>query len=259
VRRASPEELNEDARPIALLRLSKDRLEELFPIELSDADPLSTAEPSIGGLVQLNSGPYAVVIYGKITGETEVSLPVSAPMARHWAAFLCEVPLGAKEIVWTSDRIANARSQGSLTQIGNIIERRSLAHASPSDTVRAVAKKMSDRNIGAIAVLDSGRLVGIFSERDVMRRIVAEGRNPDETRVDAVMTKDLIVAAPGDDIDDALLRMHSCNCRHLPVVDRGHFLGMVSMGDLLQIDVDNSRARAILLLELVTESRDYEN
>ncbi|MDP9362387.1 MAG: hypothetical protein M3P29_13180 [Acidobacteriota bacterium] len=106
MRRARPEELSEDARPIAVLRLSKDRLEELFPVELSDADPLSAAEPSMGGLVQLDSGPYAVVVYGKITGEAEVSLPVSAPMARHWAAFLHEVPLVAKEIVWTSDKIA---------------------------------------------------------------------------------------------------------------------------------------------------------
>src|SRR2546430_2703109 len=105
MRRARPEELNEDAKPIALLRLSKDRFEELFPVELSNADPLSTAEPSIGGLVQLDSGPYVVVVYGKISGEAEVSLPVSAPMPRQWKAFLREVPLVAKEIVWTSDKV----------------------------------------------------------------------------------------------------------------------------------------------------------
>jgi len=111
MRRASPNELNEDARPIALLRPSKNRLEELFPIEFSEADPLSAAEPSIGGLVQLESGPYAVVMYGKVSGETEVSLPVSAPIARHWAAFLREVPVVAKEIVWTTDNVKprNAR------------------------------------------------------------------------------------------------------------------------------------------------------
>jgi len=107
MRRARPEELNEDARPIALLRLSKDRFEELFPVEMSDTDPLSAAEPSIGGLVQLDSGPYAVVVYGKTSGEAEVSLPVSAPMPRQWKAFLREVPLAAREIVWTSDKVAS--------------------------------------------------------------------------------------------------------------------------------------------------------
>src|SRR5258706_14822036 len=99
MRRARPEELNEDAKPIALLRLSKDRLQELFPVEFSDADPLSAAEPSIGGLVQLESGPYAVVMYGKVSAEAAVCLPVSAPLARHWAAFLAQVPLIAQEIL----------------------------------------------------------------------------------------------------------------------------------------------------------------
>jgi hypothetical protein len=130
MRRARPDELNEDARPIALLRLSKDRLEELFPVELSDADPLSAAEPSIGGLVQLESGPYAVVMYGKVSGEAEVSLPVSAPLARHWAAFLREVPLIAKEIVWTSDKVAPRKTTRSIPR-------------KPDKNVKASAMKVS--------------------------------------------------------------------------------------------------------------------
>jgi len=105
MRRASPDELDEDARPIALLRLSKDRLVELFPVELSEADPLSAAEPSIGALVQLDSGPYAIVMYGKVSGEAEVSLPVSSSIAHDWAAFLREVPLVVKEVVWTSEAV----------------------------------------------------------------------------------------------------------------------------------------------------------
>jgi hypothetical protein len=106
MRRAKPDELNEDAKPIALLQLSEDRLRELFPVEFSQVDPLAAAEPSIGSLVQLDSGPYAVVMYGKSTGETEVSMPVSAPLARYWEAFLREVPLIANEIVWTSTKVA---------------------------------------------------------------------------------------------------------------------------------------------------------
>jgi hypothetical protein len=102
MRRARPDELNEDAKPVALLQLSEDRLRELFPVDFTEVDPLAAAEPSIGSLVQLDSGPYAVVMFGKSTGETEVSMPVSAPLARYWAAFLREVPLIANEIVWTS-------------------------------------------------------------------------------------------------------------------------------------------------------------
>jgi hypothetical protein len=110
MRRAKPDELNEDAKPVALLQLSEDRLRELFPVEFSQVDPLAAAQPSIGSLVQLDSGPYAVVMYGKSTGETEVSMPVSAPLARYWAAFLREVPLIASEILWTSVRVADRPS-----------------------------------------------------------------------------------------------------------------------------------------------------
>jgi CBS domain-containing protein len=142
--------------------------------------------------------------------------------------------------------------------IGEIIQGRTLVHAKPSDSVRDVARTMSDCNIGAIAILDAGKLVGIFSERDVVTRIVAEGRNPDETRVDSVMTKDLFVAGPSDDINEALQKMHECNCRHLPVVHRGSLVGMISIRDLLKVDDDANRARASFLSELVTYSPDYE-
>jgi len=145
-----------------------------------------------------------------------------------------------------------------MRQIGEIIEGHPLFHVPSTASVRDVARTMSERNIGAIAVLDSGKLVGIFSERDVLTRIVAEGRNPDDTRVDSVMTRDIIVAAPADDINEALQKMHECNCRHLPVVQGGNLVGMISIRDLLQVDDDANRAKATFLRELVTYSPDYE-
>ena len=98
MRRAKPDEMHDDAKPIALLKLSERRLRELFPVEFSEVDPLAAAEPSIGALVQLESGSYAVVMYGKITGQTEVSMPLTT----HWLEFLSEVPLRTNEIVWTA-------------------------------------------------------------------------------------------------------------------------------------------------------------
>jgi len=145
-----------------------------------------------------------------------------------------------------------------MKQIGEIIEGHPLFHIAPAATVRDAARTMSKNKIGAIAVLDAGKLVGIFSERDVLTRIVADGRNPDETLVDSVMTKDIIVAAPADDINDALQKMQDCNCRHLPVVHGGRLVGMISIRDLLQVDDDDNRAQATFLRELVTYSPDYE-
>jgi len=146
-----------------------------------------------------------------------------------------------------------------MRTIGEIIQGNPLFHAKSNDTVFDVARMMSDKNVGAVAVLDSGRLVGIFSERDLMKRVVAAGLEPKKTQVVNVMTKDLVVGRPDDDISDALQKMHSVGCRHLPVVDSGNLIGMISLRDLLEIDDDTQRKRASFLRELVTYSPDYES
>jgi CBS domain-containing protein len=146
-----------------------------------------------------------------------------------------------------------------MKQIAEIIEGQKIFHAKASDTVRDAAKMMSDKNVGAVAVLDSGRLVGIFSERDLMKRVVAAGLNPENTTVANVMTKNIVATKPTDDINDALQKMHSLGCRHLPVVESGNLVGMVSLRDLLEVDDDTQRRRASFLNELVTYSPDYES
>jgi CBS domain-containing protein len=125
--------------------------------------------------------------------------------------------------------------------------------------VRDAATRMTERNIGAVAVVDSGTLAGIFSERDIMRRVVAMGLSPDDTSVASVMTKDLVVADPHDPLDAALKKMHAIGSRHLPVVDDGKLVGMISIRDLLEVDDAQQRAKATFLSELVTYSPDYES
>jgi CBS domain-containing protein len=146
-----------------------------------------------------------------------------------------------------------------MRQIAELIEGHPLILAESSDKVRDVARKMSERNIGAIAVLDAGKLVGIFSERDLMTRVVAAGLSPDDTPVARVMTTSIVAADPDDNIDSALQKMRALGCRHLPVVNDGNLVGMLSIRDLLQIDDENNRAKASFLNELVTYSPDYES
>jgi CBS domain-containing protein len=146
-----------------------------------------------------------------------------------------------------------------MTHIAELIEGKPLIHVDPGQSVRSVARMMSDRNVGAVAVLDSGTLVGVFSERDIMTRVVAPGLNPESTAIAKVMTRDLVVGNPNDDVDAALQKMHAVGCRHLPVVDDGKLIGMISIRDLLQVDDDTNRARATFLKELVTYSPDYES
>ncbi len=146
-----------------------------------------------------------------------------------------------------------------MRQIGEIIEGHPLIHAEISQKVRDVAKMMSKANVGAIAVLDSERLVGVFSERDVMARVVAEGLDPEKTPVAKVMTKDIVVADAKDSVGSALAKMHSVGCRHLPVVKEGNLIGMLSIRDLLEIDDEEQTNRVRFLRELVTYSPDYES
>ena len=144
-------------------------------------------------------------------------------------------------------------------QIAELIEGRPLIHVEPSENVREAARQMTKQNIGAVAVVDSGKLVGIFSERDVMSRVVAPGLNPEDTPVAKVMTRDLVVGAPGEDVEKALQKMSVVGCRHLPVVKDGELVGMISIRDLLEVDDTLNRARVSFLKELVTYSPDYES
>jgi CBS domain-containing protein len=146
-----------------------------------------------------------------------------------------------------------------MKQIAELIEGRPLYHVGTSDNVREVARRMSAWNIGAVAVLDDVQLAGVFSERDLMTRVVAQGLDPDATKVDAVMTRGLVVANPAEHLDDALQKMHSVGSRHLPVVDDGKLVGMISLRDLLEVDDAVQRQKATFLGELVTYSPDYDS
>jgi CBS domain-containing protein len=146
-----------------------------------------------------------------------------------------------------------------MKQIAELIEGQVLTVIEPGWTVRSAAERMSERNIGAVAVVDDGALAGVFSERDIMTRVVAKGLDPDGTQVSSVMTRDIVVACSTDHVDAALQKMHAIGSRHLPVVDDGKLVGMISIRDLLELDDAAQRARATFLSELVTYSPDYES
>jgi CBS domain-containing protein len=124
-----------------------------------------------------------------------------------------------------------------MKTIGSIVEGRETYHLRDAQTVREAARYMTERRVGAVAVLAGNRLAGIVSERDIMGRVVAKGLDPDQVRVGDVMTKELVVAHAGDSHDDGLRKMKQAGCRHLPVVEGDRLAGMVSQRDLLQIDL----------------------
>jgi CBS domain-containing protein len=146
-----------------------------------------------------------------------------------------------------------------MKQISELIDGQTLTVIEPGWTVRTAAQRMTERNIGAVAVVEAGALAGVFSERDIMSRVVARGLDPDDTQVETVMTREIVVAEPHENVDDAIQKMHSIGSRHLPVVEDGKLVGMISIRDLLEVDDAQQRARASFLKELVTYSPDYES
>lgn len=105
-------------------------------------------------------------------------------------------------------------------------------------TVREACRVMSQAEKGAIMVLAGERLQGIFTERDLLKRVVAEGLNPDSVAVDDVMTKSLVVGSPDDSYQRAIQKMVSASCRHLPVVKGDRVEGLVSRRDLMKLDIE---------------------
>jgi CBS domain-containing protein len=102
-----------------------------------------------------------------------------------------------------------------------------------SATVLEAALVMNEHRIGALVVLEDGRVAGMFTERDVLRRVVADRRDPATTPVAEVMTHEIVVCTPATPLEEARGVMKNRRIRHLPVVDGDHrLLGMVSIGDL---------------------------
>ncbi len=132
-----------------------------------------------------------------------------------------------------------------MTLLGDLLPREPrIVSVPPTATALDAAKAMGEANCGSTIVMDGKRPAGIFTERDLMMRVLLEGRDVDQVQVADVMTSDLVVAKPGDSIGAAILLMHKHHIRHLPVMGKGGaLLGVLSFRDLI--------------IEEVKEMRDY--
>ncbi len=109
---------------------------------------------------------------------------------------------------------------------------RQVHSVSPEETVLDAIHRMNEKKIGALLVMDGGRPVGMFTERDILRRVVAARRDPAEIKVAEVMSQPLIAMHPDATVEEAMAVMTEKRCRHLPIVEDEKIVGMVSIGDL---------------------------
>ncbi|MEJ2634824.1 MAG: CBS domain-containing protein [Calditrichia bacterium] len=136
-------------------------------------------------------------------------------------------------------------------KVKDLIGEREIYCVSTGDFVQKVAELMSEKGIGAVPVLDGTNLVGIFTERDLLRRIIAEKRNPAKTTVEEVMTPELIIASPDFDVQDCVALMRKYNIRHLPVVKETDLAGIISLRDLLNMEIEDKDFEIKVLNEYI--------
>jgi CBS domain-containing protein len=122
--------------------------------------------------------------------------------------------------------------------IRHVIRPHWLVTAPPTASVLEVARTMTEAGVGAIPIVEKGRVVGIFSERDLMTRVLVEGLDAGRTRVRDVMTRDVVTAVPEDTRSECLERMRGARCRHLPVLEEGRLIAVLSVRDLLRDEIE---------------------
>lgn len=125
----------------------------------------------------------------------------------------------------------------------------------PDDTVYHALRLMADRNIGAVVVVADDRVVGILSERDYARKIVLLGKLSKETAVREIMTTEVVTIDPGWTADQCMALMNQRRVRHLPVIEEGRLVGVVSIGDVVRAVVDEQQFTIASLESYIANGR----
>ena len=129
-------------------------------------------------------------------------------------------------------------------RIRSVMEQKKLVTAASETTVSEAAKLMAKRNVGAVMIVEDGRLIGIFTERDAVFRVIAKGRDTHTTTLAEVMTKAPRTVDPERTFGYGLLMMHENGFRHLPVIENGKPIGIISARNALDPDMEEFVAEA---------------
>lgn len=118
-----------------------------------------------------------------------------------------------------------------------------LYSVSSDQTVLEALRLMADKNIGALLVVDKGKLTGIFSERDYARKVILKDRHSDDTRIAEVMTASVITIEQDQSIDECMVIMSDKHIRHLPVMNKGELIGIISISDVVTAIIRDQKTR----------------
>jgi CBS domain-containing protein len=149
---------------------------------------------------------------------------------------------------------ANLEAQTMIT-VKNILgsKRHDIISITPDTTVYEALVIMSDKNIGALVVLDGETLVGIMSERDYARKVILHGKSSREMRVGEIMTSNVISVSPDQSVHECMGRMTDKHIRHLPVLENDRVVGIISIGDVVKAIISDQESTIKLLEEYISQ------
>lgn len=127
---------------------------------------------------------------------------------------------------------------------------RKVQSVKPDATLKECAEVMAKTDIGSVLIIDGEKLAGIITEKDIVRKVVSKGKNPLTMKVKEIMVKKLITGSPDDDIHDAMDTMSQNSIRHMPVLEKGKLIGIVTMKDIIRVEPE--------LFNLVVEKMDVQ-
>jgi CBS domain-containing protein len=154
--------------------------------------------------------------------------------------------------------VRDNNGRGTQMKLGELLNTKDLKHrvavsVDPDDTISATIQKMVEHDRGSLPVCnDSGELVGIITERDIVRKCFSGGTDCSKYRIKDVMSRKVVVGKTDDDLDYAINVMKTERIRHLPVVDGKKVIGMISMRDLLGIQLEQCQTKARFLSDYIS-------
>jgi len=124
-----------------------------------------------------------------------------------------------------------------MENIKELLARREHYTVTKDTSIKNVVFYMAEKGVGLVPIMDSGKLVGVFSERDLVKRVIAKNKSLDETKVEDVMSTNLVIADISEANESVLAKMKEANTRHILIIENEKLVGVIAMRDLLELDL----------------------
>lgn len=134
-----------------------------------------------------------------------------------------------------------------METIKDIIKGREIYTVESNTSVKAAVNYMAEKGVGLVPVLKAGKLIGVFSERDLVKRVIAKDKDLNSTLVDDVMSTNLVIAKIDETTEQAMAKMKEAKTRHILIIDNDNLVGVLSVRDLLEIDLNQCKTTVEVL------------